>query len=706
MSAELGLIAVDPGSTIKPINSTPRVKKTVNGKLTDANLEFYNLVSGELVSTTSSDDFSISEDNITINTNTPLFMWVPPVISKNVGESYSRTTYQLQFKPKLRTFNSSLTTVNKWYFEDNTLPTYLLGKINKDSRFYDTALNYTIGLIQPNSDELLEYNLNSIGSEFSNNNTIIGSIDTSTLPAALTNFSIVKAAINIVKAAINMENGTINNIFIIGGKDTSGSPVDTIYVSTLADDGSLGPWVLSSITLPVPLYNASCLFSTSESYLVIVGGNTGSDTYSSDIYSTYTNYFSGDINPFKTNSGILPVGLENAAIATVNISGYQYMVVAGGNNTSPLNSIYVIFTDYGEFNNYGAGYSFSFTLSQTLPFTGNAVGGNITYYTDYGESDTFFILGDDGTNTYIVTFNNNLPSNDSTVSTTQLTMSLNTYKLPYLGPTNKNSLLSFFNNNLMYVCENNGVTSLNYLPLSSIMSETAITGITDISTIESIPLTLPDTISENSWIFNSITYKFYSVGGVISSTTSTDIIEFNLDNNLSYYYVPYSTATDNPLTFIPSQFYFIDPIKVYNLIGTNSPLLTPTEVYNKSITQNDVVYNLGNTILNSQSESNYTEVVSYDPKLNLFTLKLTIYGVENYQTNGFGFSRFFSPFFFIPYFVFNKVSYVNSEIQPTNPPNTVYTIFENLMADTIITGLSLLVEGTYNNSNIDLSSNS
>ncbi len=110
----LGIISTGGyGESTPPANSKPRLKKTVTSSLTDANLEFYNLTGGELVSTTSSDDFTVSGDNITINTNNPLFMWLPPITSKNEGESYTRSTYQLQFKPKLRSFNSSLTTINK-----------------------------------------------------------------------------------------------------------------------------------------------------------------------------------------------------------------------------------------------------------------------------------------------------------------------------------------------------------------------------------------------------------------------------------------------------------------------------------------------------------------------------------------------------------------------------------------------------------------
>ena len=70
--------------------------------------------------------------------------------------------------------------------------------------------------------------------------------------------------------------------YIIGGRNTTGIPQETVYEAEVQPDGSLGPWNPGP-TLPLPISTAG--YTKIGDFVVIAGGYTGSSVLSNVYYA-------------------------------------------------------------------------------------------------------------------------------------------------------------------------------------------------------------------------------------------------------------------------------------------------------------------------------------------------------------------------------------------------------------------------------------
>jgi hypothetical protein len=118
-------------------------------------------------------------------------------------------------------------------------------------------------------------------------------------------------------------------IYVIGGKDSSGTLRSEVWRATVGADGSLSSWT-SEGALPTALAFASCsvVGCTSGNFLYVIGGRSGT-ALSSGAYFTCINS-DGSLgfsdSTWMTNSNALPEGRANAA--TVLLKGR--IVLLGG----------------------------------------------------------------------------------------------------------------------------------------------------------------------------------------------------------------------------------------------------------------------------------------------------------------------------------------------------------------------------------------
>ena len=139
-------------------------------------------------------------------------------------------------------------------------------------------------------------------------------------------------------AAAIQKIGNKEVIFVSGGKDNTNhpDPIDTIYTTTIQSNHSLGTWLTSAITLPVPLWSHGMV--ALDNTLIVIGGKTPGNIAQSGVYTAHINA-NGTIGPFHTASP-LPVGLADFGLTVVNGTIY----VIGGDDPSFHASKYIYYT--------------------------------------------------------------------------------------------------------------------------------------------------------------------------------------------------------------------------------------------------------------------------------------------------------------------------------------------------------------------------
>lgn len=126
-------------------------------------------------------------------------------------------------------------------------------------------------------------------------------------------------------------------IFVSGGKSNPNdlTPQSAVYTATIQSNHSLGTWLTSAVSLPVPLWGHG--MTTISNTLIVIGGRTAS-TISNAVY-TATIRADGTISPFQT-AAALPSGRADFGLTQVNGTIY----VIGGNDPSFSATNYVFYT--------------------------------------------------------------------------------------------------------------------------------------------------------------------------------------------------------------------------------------------------------------------------------------------------------------------------------------------------------------------------
>ena len=164
---------------------------------------------------------------------------------------------------------------------------------------------------------------------------------------------------------------TLNRAYVLGGYNNTSSS-SAIYTAVINNDGTLGPWTTSGITLPAGL-SSFCAFTTLNA-LYIVGGYT--TQASANVYRANINPTNGEISSFsQTNS--LPEAIYEAKVAVSKRKVY----LIGGRTANGSITAKVFSADITETGTINA-----WTEDRSLPI---ALTGSNVYVT----RQTIFLFG-------------------------------------------------------------------------------------------------------------------------------------------------------------------------------------------------------------------------------------------------------------------------------------------------------------------------
>jgi hypothetical protein len=147
-------------------------------------------------------------------------------------------------------------------------------------------------------------------------------------------------------------------VYAIGGGATitTGSETSTIYYAKLNSDGSVGTWSTNSNALPAERYAHSSV--TANGYVYVMGGRNISGTTQSTVYYAALNS-DGSVGTWSTAANSMP-GARTFAASVVS-NGYVYAI--GGQDGTPTTQSTVY---YSKLNNDGTVGTWS-TAANNLP---------------------------------------------------------------------------------------------------------------------------------------------------------------------------------------------------------------------------------------------------------------------------------------------------------------------------------------------------
>ncbi len=121
-----------------------------------------------------------------------------------------------------------------------------------------------------------------------------------------------------------------DNLYIVGGKNTSEKPSAEVYIAQVQEDGSLANWT-STTRLPTPVYLQATV--ATQSHIYVIGGWDGSQTRSEVWRAAFTD---GGVGAWEKISSY-PNALDLHAAVLINNRIY---VVGGWSGTTGLRKVY------------------------------------------------------------------------------------------------------------------------------------------------------------------------------------------------------------------------------------------------------------------------------------------------------------------------------------------------------------------------------
>ena len=312
-----------------------------------------------------------------------------------------------------------------------------------------------------------------------------------------------------------------NYIYLFGGRNSSGSALNTIYRSQIQSNGSLSGWGQIN-SLPNSLYGIAGYQYNGIIYLA--GGSNGSSA--SNILFQYN----PSSNSFTSTN--LPFGIYNEGISIIPTTS----TTATGSQTN-TSYIYI----YGGIVSQTATqttYSYSCRWHYNTPYTGYAYSQYYYYYTWYDgyhrppeyycgySPNTISITTTNISSTTYYTSLNNLSSWQTTSS-----MNIPTQRMGYVT-----------NNSIIYSIGGSDTTSQS--PISTVEYTTPTVQIQHITQIS-------NTINENSLLINTQTqgsFEIQLVYGTNSSESMKSCIEQNA--NAGNYVIPIQTMVNATVAYI------------------------------------------------------------------------------------------------------------------------------------------------------------
>jgi len=306
-------------------------------------------------------------------------------------------------------------------------------------------------------------------------------------------------------------------LYVLGGKNTSGSAVNQIYQSVIdPTDGTLSAFSTSAVPLVSSLFahTTNALTIGTSNYLYVLGGNTGS----ADATTVYKGTFSGsNIAAFTTTSQVqLPLGISYHTATMGTISSTNYIWVIGGlNGSTAQTTVYK-----GTINSSGNIVSLTTSGQSSLP---QGLYGHTTYFDTVGFVNYLYVTG--GTTTggtkqstvyrAVVDASGNVGA-FSTVGQTQLTTPISNHQTFRFTDTSSNRYTYTIGGNTGTV--QNGVLKTLYSPIDQTTYALS-------KTISSVDLTNKNSITFE--IYSSRTgsymaYEFYNGSGWQSCGDNSD----------------------------------------------------------------------------------------------------------------------------------------------------------------------------------------
>lgn len=163
---------------------------------------------------------------------------------------------------------------------------------------------------------------------------------------------------------------------IIGGALASGTrpiPVDSVYTAAIMPDGRLSPWVLSSSTLPIALFNAAAVISGNQ--VVVLGGFGGpSYKYLDTVVLGEVDPLTDHLNGWRISTHTLPRRI--AAHTAAEYDGSIY-VIGGLNVNHPTSEVYVASIE--ELDGSGYPWAPATSLPRAIHSHSTVISSNVIY---------------------------------------------------------------------------------------------------------------------------------------------------------------------------------------------------------------------------------------------------------------------------------------------------------------------------------------
>lgn len=338
-----------------------------------------------------------------------------------------------------------------------------------------------------------------------------------------------------------------NYAYLLGGKNSSADPVNTVYYFYINSENGIGDGVPCT-NLPIAVYDAAVVAIGTTAYLI--GGNVGSSTNSSAIYSG-TISSSGNITGWAAISEVLPVAL--AGMACCYSSTAIYLVggyIWDSTTQTAVDTVYMI--PISSTGTLGTPVLLTVTLPTAQYYCSSVIMGNLIYVSDGSSGQDkihIALINSDDTINDFGNFTNSLPSNSD------------------------DGLLLTQGNFLYFIGANSGQIYQCSVELNAVTPWLAIN------------TTLPGSYTGMTG-FTTTGYMF--IFGGYNGGYLDNIYSFNYTDNNYYTLLPVTPFTD-----VPNAIYLLGNLEAKGLIGDleAGDSLATLETNSRGISEAVVTYN-------------------------------------------------------------------------------------------------------------------
>lgn len=563
-----------PAST--PTNSNLVNKKPSIGYSFTSNVSVYDYVDNVLTLLDSTDKVTINDTSIAVSSSEKydnnLLLLLNSYTLEDTSKNIYKAAYEVNVSLPKNNFGS-FTTVNQWELGSevgNFINNYFLSSPFRLPSLYMVLFNSSTDQYYSYSIDTnnFVFSISSLTSLDSSAQSIVANPSTSPI-TSLTDYGYA-------------ESDGVS--YIVGGKDSNGNPVDTVYYNTGTG------WVLSSVTLSVAVSNPLAIASKDVNSLVVIGGEIAGGTLTNtintfDIEYEYSSLAGGEVfYQLSTNSAVVSTALPASKGGQAFFVDYEYssyLIVFGLNiGTSISDTIYCT-----AFDNYDIQLAF-YSLGATLPFTGNFVSTSI-YNQGYG----FFLGNISGVMTLSYLYltansdgSGNLVGSIENATITGAMSSIGTNSTLKIGIGSYPDVTTEYY--IEFMGEEDATTNLYNIYLSNL----TFNG-TETSLFTNLQVSLGNwskIITPISTASVNLNWSMNIANSIVTVYSNLETITLDIGDAKNYFYIPDSTL--NPFTTPPSNYYFIGNMKIENIVTDDSLSISDLDLLSNSGTSIDSKY--------------------------------------------------------------------------------------------------------------------